>query len=193
MEKRLAPGQHTTQQCVLNIAPLQHRMEQKGQQIEAEHKRRQIALPMTEVVLQMIALGLEHVVVFVFDLPTPPTRLCHCHHVMGGQAMIGDTAIMIELCARFGIDDRDLEPIDRHGIVTPAQEYFVEVAYPRDFCEAPIPVVFFTGAHSVIGLPKRYALIEFGMGVGFARKDEIAAMLDHQCTKRLIAVKIITE
>src|SRR3989442_9282621 len=97
MEKRLAPGKHTTKQRVLSIAPLQHRMEQKGQQSEAEHKRRQIALAMTEVVLQMIALGFEHVVVFVFDLPTPPTRLCHCHHVIGCQAMIGDTAIMIEV------------------------------------------------------------------------------------------------
>jgi hypothetical protein len=31
------------------------------------------------------------------------------------------------------------------------------------------------------------------MGVGFARQDEMAPMLDHQGTKRLIAVKIITE
>ena len=38
MEKRLAPGKHTTQQRVLSITPLQHRMEQKGQQSEAEQK-----------------------------------------------------------------------------------------------------------------------------------------------------------
>src|SRR6266852_120855 len=44
-------------------------------------------LSATEVVLQMVPLGLEHVVVFIFDLPAPPTRLCHRHHVIGCQAM----------------------------------------------------------------------------------------------------------
>jgi hypothetical protein len=107
--------------------------------------------------------------------------------------MIGDTAIVLELFARFGMDDRDLEPIDRQGIVTPAQEHLVEVAHHRYFPEAPIPVVLFTCSHRVVGLPKRYALIEFGMRVGVARKDEIATMLYHQRTKRLIAVEIITE
>ena len=125
MEKRLAPGKYTTQQRVLSIAPLQHRMKQKGQQVEAEQKRRQILLAMTKVVLQMIALRLQHIVVFVFDLPASPTRLGHRHNVRGSQAMIGDPAIVIELFARFGIDDRKLEPIDRHGIVTPAQELLV--------------------------------------------------------------------
>jgi hypothetical protein len=76
---------------------------------------------MTKVVLQMIALGLAHVV--VFDLSEPPTRLCHRHHVSGWQAMIGDTAIVLAMFARFGMDDRAIEPMDRPGLVTPAQEY----------------------------------------------------------------------
>ena len=177
MEKRLAPGKHTTKQRGRIIAPLSHRMEQQGQQVEAEQKRRQILLAMTNVVLQMIALRLEHIVVFVCDLPAPPTRLGHRHHVLGGQAMIGDTAIVREWFARFGIDDRDLEPIDRHGIVTPAQEDLVEVTHHRYVCEAPIPVARFTDGQRVVGLPKRYALIELGMGVGFARKDDVATML----------------
>ena len=37
--------------------------------------------------------------------------------------MIGDTAIVIELLARLGVDDGDLKPIDGQGIVTTAQEY----------------------------------------------------------------------
>jgi hypothetical protein len=36
--------------------------------------------------------------------------------------MIADTAIVRELFARGGIDDRDVEPIDRQGIVTPLAE-----------------------------------------------------------------------
>ena len=64
MEKRLASGKHMTKQGVFVIAPLQHRMAQKGQQVEAEHQRRQILLAMPKVVLQMVPLGLEHVIVF---------------------------------------------------------------------------------------------------------------------------------
>jgi predicted ATPase len=44
-------------------------------------------------------------------------------------------------------------------------------------------VVRCTYGHRVVGLPKRYALIEFGMGVGLARKDAIASRLEHQRTK----------
>ena len=51
MEKRLAPSQHTTQQRVVIIAPLEHRVEQEGEQIQAEHERRQILLPMPKVML----------------------------------------------------------------------------------------------------------------------------------------------
>ncbi len=39
LDKRLAPGKHATQQGILLIAPLQHRMEQQGEEVEAEHKR----------------------------------------------------------------------------------------------------------------------------------------------------------
>ena len=60
--------------------------------------------------------------------------------------MIGDTTIVIELFARFGIDDRDVKPIDRQGIVTTAQQHVVQVAHQRHFREAPIPVVRFTAA-----------------------------------------------
>jgi len=120
LEKRLAPGKHLAQQRILVIAPLQHRVEQQGQQVEAEQKRREVLRAMPKVVLEMIPLGFEHVIVFVFDRPTPPARLRNVQNVVSGQAMSGDTAIVIELFARCGIDDRDVEPIDRQGIVTTA-------------------------------------------------------------------------
>ena len=39
VEKRLASGKHLAQHRLLGIAPLQHRMEQQGQQGEAEQQR----------------------------------------------------------------------------------------------------------------------------------------------------------
>jgi hypothetical protein len=88
-------------------------MEQKGQKIETEHHRREVLLAMPKVVLQMVAFGLEHVVIFVFDLPASTARLRDVRNIVRVQAMIGDKAVVIELFAGFGIDDRDLEPIDR--------------------------------------------------------------------------------
>lgn len=52
LEKGLAPGQHAPQQHLRVITPFQHGMEQKGQQVEAEQKRRQVLFAMTKVVLQ---------------------------------------------------------------------------------------------------------------------------------------------
>ena len=122
IEKRLTPGEHLAEQGILVITPFQYRMEQKGQEVETEHNHREGLLAMPKGVLQRVALGLEHVVMFVFDLPAPTTRLRHVHNVVSRQAMIADTALVIELFARGGIDDRDVEPIDRQGIVTPLAE-----------------------------------------------------------------------
>ena len=81
-------------------------MEKKRQQVEAEQKRCQVSLAMTKVMLDMIALGFEHVVVFVLDFPSPTARLCDLRDVVSPQAMIGDKAVVIELLTRFGIDRR---------------------------------------------------------------------------------------
>ena len=72
LEKGLASRQDLAQQCIFCIAPLQDGMEQKGNQVKAEHYRREVLLAMPKVVCDMVALRLEHIVVFVFDLP-PPT------------------------------------------------------------------------------------------------------------------------
>jgi len=120
--------------------------------------------------------SLEHVIVFVFDLPPSSPCLRNVHNIVSGQAMIGNTTIMIELFARGGIDNRDVKPMNGQGIV-PTTQHVVEVAYLGHFREAPIPVAHFTCGYRVGSLPKCYALIEFGMRVGFARQDEIAPML----------------
>ena len=54
-------------------APLQHRMKQKSEGVETEQKRGQVLLAVPKVVLQMVALGLEHVVISVsaFQRPRP--------------------------------------------------------------------------------------------------------------------------
>ena len=117
IEKGLAPRQDLAKQCILGIAPLQHGMEQKGEQVEAQHNRREILLAMPKVVFDMVALGLEHIVVFVFDLPPTTARLRSLRNVVSRDLVIRDKAIVVELIARLGVDYRDLEPIDRQGLL----------------------------------------------------------------------------
>jgi hypothetical protein len=112
VEKRLAPGQPLTKPRVRGIAPLQHRMEQQGQQGEAEQNRGEILLAMTKVLLQMRACGLEPVGVFVCDRPSLAPRWRHGHHVVSRQPMRGATASVLEWLARCGVDDGDRTPRD---------------------------------------------------------------------------------
>jgi len=148
---------------------------------------------MPKVVLQMVALGLEPVVMFVFDLPAPTARLRDVCNVVRVQAMIGDKAVVIELFARFGTHDRDLEAIDRPGIDTITQAHVIDVPIPHHVREAAIPTAAFQRGNPVVGLPKRQPFIERDMGVGLARQNAVQALVEGQRTKRLLAVEVIAQ
>jgi hypothetical protein len=193
IEKRLTPGEPWAEQGIRVIAPCQYRREQKGQEMETEPHRREVLLARPKVVRQMVALGLEHGVLVVCDLPAPPTRWRHMDNVVRRQAMMADTAIVRALCARGGMDHRDVAPIDRQGLVTPSQQYVVEVAHQRHFRDATIPAASFTLGHTAGGLPKRQALRARGMGVGLARKDAVATVVESQRTQGLVAGESIAQ
>ena len=148
---------------------------------------------MPKVVLQMVALGLEDVVMLVFDLPAPAARLRNVHNMVSRQAMIGDKMVVRELFTRGGTHDHELEPIDRHGIVTTAQQPVIAIPIPHHVREAAMPTAAFKLGDTVVGVPKRQPLIERGMGVGLAHQDAVKALLAGSGTKRLLAGEIIAE
>ena len=120
---------------------------------------------MAKIVLQMVPLGLEHVVIVVVDLPAPTACLGDGRAGGRAQAMMGDTAVVIQLFARFGIDHCDREPMDRQGTVTTTQEDVIDVPLQRHCREAAVPTPSFPRGHAVIGLPEGQPLIELGMGI----------------------------
>src|SRR2546421_3076713 len=103
-------------------------MEQQGEQVEAERPGREVLLAMPKVVFDMVALGLEHIVVFVFDLPPPTARLRSLCNVFSRDPVIRDKAIVVELFARLGVDHRALEPIDRQGLLPVEEQYVMKKA-----------------------------------------------------------------
>src|SRR5712691_13481167 len=125
-------------------------MEQKGEQVEAEHHRREVLLAMPKVVLHMVPFGLEHIVVFIFDLPPPTACLRYSRDVLCRNAVIGEKAVVVELFARWGVDHGDCEPIDRQGIFPVEPQYVMEQAIHGNFREAAIPVTAFTCNDTVV-------------------------------------------
>jgi len=106
---------------------------------------------------------------------------------------MGHTAMVLQVLARGGVDDGAVEPMDRHGSVTASQEHVVEGAHQRHCRATPMPVVPVTLGSRVVGLPKRQARRELGRGVGFARQDDGAPLLEHQGTKGLVARESIAQ
>src|SRR6266516_7387123 len=98
---------------------------------------------MTKVMLSLVALGLEHMVVFVFALPPPTARLHNRRDVLSRDAVMGEKALVVELFARGGVDHRDLEPMDRHGILPLEQEHVIERAIHGHCRAAAMPVTAF--------------------------------------------------
>jgi len=193
IEKALAPPQDLAEQGIFGITPLQHGMEQQGEQVEAEQKRRQVLLAMPKVMLQMVALRLEHVVVFVFDFPASAPRLRHLRDVLRRNLVIGDKAIVVELFTRVGVHHRDLAPIDGEGLGPLVEEHVIDKAIQPHFREAAIPVAAFTDGDTIMGLPKGKTLVQLGMGIRFTHKDEVEALVQRQGTKGLLAVEIIAQ
>jgi hypothetical protein len=76
-------------------------MDKAGEQVEAEQHRRQGCRAVTNVVLAMVALGLEDGVVFVGDLPASTPRLSHGDAALDGEGMMGHKAVVRQVVTRW--------------------------------------------------------------------------------------------
>jgi hypothetical protein len=141
----------------------------------------------------MIVFGFEHVVVFVCNLPAPAASLGHFRDVGSVQVMVGDKAVVIELFARVRMHHGDLAPVHREGILAASQGNIVEGAHHHDFRETAMETAVFHLFDGVIGLPKGQALVQFGMRVRLAHKDEGAPLVSGQRTQGLVAVEVIAQ
>ena len=193
VKKGLPSGKRLAKQRISIITPRQNGMEQKRQQIEAEQEGRQVSLAVTKVMLDMVTLGLEHVVVFVFDLPPATTCSGNLGNVFLAYVMIGDKAVVVKLfpCLPMHLDH--LKPIHRQGVRTATQEHIVDIAIQYDVRHATTTLAAFDLLDGTCLLPKRQTLIECGMRFGLARQDEVEAVFESTLTKGLIAVQIVTK
>ena len=89
LEESFACGQGGSDESVVFVGQSQHRMEQEGKDVQGRQQRGKVLFTVTEIMFQMIALGLESVVVLVLNLPTSPTRSRHFGHILDGDEPVG--------------------------------------------------------------------------------------------------------
>ena len=87
-------------------------MEQNGEQVPAEHRRRERLLAMPKVMRQMSALRLAHIVVRICPRPPAPTSWRDLRPSLCRQVRVGEKGVGREWCAGVGGDHGELDPVD---------------------------------------------------------------------------------
>ena len=100
--------------------------------VEGCQQRGEVLFAMSEIVFQVVTLGFQRVVVFVFHLPPGASRLHNRCHGLVGDPMVCGKGIFIELLA-IGTGDGDFTPINQQCIVIVAQRHLIEVAVSINF------------------------------------------------------------
>jgi len=96
IEEGLAGWQLGANPLIVLVGKGQESVEEKGQDIHGRKQRGKVLLAMTETMFQMIALGLEGVVVFVLDFPSCPSRGHQGGHILLGNFEVGDERMAIK-------------------------------------------------------------------------------------------------
>ncbi len=108
-------------------AKISRGVKREGKQVESDQNPGEGFLAMSEAVLKVVAVGLEHVEGLVLDLPAGPAAGGQFGDGVLRDREIGDEAIVIGSLA-LGIEDLDGKPVDCDGIFRGAQWHSVEPA-----------------------------------------------------------------
>ena len=92
----------------------------EGDQIEGDEHGGEVFLAVTEIVLEVVALGLERIKALVLDLPSGTAAGGEFDDSAAIHRQVGDEAVSVgDLALRVG--DLDREPVDVHGVLAVAQ------------------------------------------------------------------------
>src|SRR6516162_7174215 len=99
----------------------------EGQQVQGHQNGGEVALAVTEIVLDVVSLGLEDVEGLVFDLPASATAGREFGDIVWPDRQVGNETVAVGDLA-IAIDDLDFKPVDLKGILAAAQGDVVEPA-----------------------------------------------------------------
>ena len=102
-------------QPVVFIGQFQQGVQPKGQQVHRHQQGGEMLFAVAEVMFQMIAPVLEHVVILVFDLPAGPPGGHQSCHVVSADGPVGDIAVAVKH-RPFGVGDGQLAPVEHQRV-----------------------------------------------------------------------------
>ena len=102
-----------------------------------------MVLSVSKIVFQMIALGLEDIVVFIFRLPATSARANHRGNRLGCELMTSDEGILVKYFAIGLTGERQFAPIDEQGGLGVSQGNLIDVAIPVNLFRALVPLADF--------------------------------------------------
>jgi hypothetical protein len=91
-------------------------MDQKSQHIQGCQNISQTLLAMPEVVFQVIALGLQDIVILVFDFPACSSDLGKLGNIGNCDLVIGYETVLIQNLTGIFMRDDQFQPVDLQGI-----------------------------------------------------------------------------
>jgi hypothetical protein len=124
IEKRATRPDLGSQQTIRLVCDFKERMQTKGQQVHRSQKRTEVRLAVTEVVLQVIPLGLEHGVAFILDLPARPSCRHEPDHVLLPDFPVRDEGVVIKQLPIF-IGARHFQPVDFQCVLSLCQWHVI--------------------------------------------------------------------
>ena len=191
IEEGLAGGQGGADEPVVFVGKGQEGVIEEGQDVHRRQQRGEMLLAVAEVVFEVIALGLERVVVLVFDLPPGAARGDDRGHVLLGDFEVGHPTVAVNDFAVV-VGHGHFAPVDLQGVLAFGQRNRVGVAIGIGVEVGPDFDARVYGAQ--LGpLQQVDPVVERGMGVGLADEDEVKAVQQGAPAKGLMGVNVIAQ
>ena len=134
---------------------------------------------MSEVVLQVVALGLEGVVVFVLDFPAAPSCADELFDVLLAEHMSGNPGVVKGLFGLLIFDDQ-LRPIDPQGILVILQGDMVGPTGDIGQMLFPIPHLLSPLVEILVRIAVRNPVGQPGVRGGLADQNEVQSIVWRQ-------------
>ena len=149
-------------------------------------------LAVAVVVLEVITLGFQGVVVFVFDLPPAASGGNHLRHLAVIERQGRCKAVVIQHVAFF-IGGGELAPIDQQGVIPIAEGNRLRVAIGVDLAPLAGPPPADHGVDGPAPVQKLDPFGHEGMGRRLADQDEAESPLQRLAAERFVAVQVIPQ
>ena len=193
LEEPLPPPERGANLLVTLVGEFQERVQSKGQQVHRDQEAGEVLLAVSEVVLQVIAPILEHVIALVLDLPAGASSRHQARYVVGADRPVGDEGVAVaDFALRVG--DGHFAPVDLERVLALGERHVVGPAIKVVF-----PAVGFAFGAQLQGLQRAAGLQSFdpgtqmGVGSGLAGEQKMEPVQERLAAEGLMGVEIIAQ